>query len=31
MKISEMQKKIMEIFFDFETIAFEQVALNTRF
>ena len=26
-----MQKKIQEIFLDFEVIAFELVALNTRF
>ena len=26
-----MQKKIQKIFFDFEIIAFELVALNTRF
>ena len=26
-----MQKKIEQIFFDFEIIAFELVALNTRF
>ena len=26
-----MQKKIEKIFFDFEIIAFELVALNTRF
>ena len=26
-----MQKKIKEIFFDFEIIAFELVSLNTRF
>ena len=26
-----MQKKVQKIFFDFETIAFELVALNTRF
>ena len=26
-----MQKKVQKIFLDFETIAFELVALNTRF
>ena len=26
-----MQKKFLKIFFDFEMIAFELVALNTRF
>ena len=31
MQISEMQKKIQQIFFDFEIIAFELVSLNTRF
>ena len=31
MAISEMQKKIEKIYFDFEMIAFELVALNTRF
>ena len=31
MQIPEMEKKIEEIFFDFERIAFELVALNTRF
>ena len=29
--ILTMQKKILKIFFDFEMIAFELVALNTRF
>ena len=29
--ISETQKKIAKIIFDFEMIAFELVALNTRF
>ena len=31
MQISEMQKKIQKIFFDFEISAFELVALDTRF
>ena len=31
MQISEMQKKIEKIFFDFEIIAFELVPLDTRF
>ena len=31
MKISEMQKIIEQIFFDFEIIASEFVALDTRF
>ena len=31
MHISEMQKKIMKIFFDLEIIAFKLVALNTWF
>ena len=31
MKISEMQKKIEKIFFDFEIIAFELVPLDTGF
>ena len=31
MQIPIMQKKIPEIFFDFEIIAFELVALETRF
>ena len=31
MNISEMQKKIQKIFFDFEIIAFELVPLDTRF
>ena len=31
MSISEMQKNIRKIFFDSEIIAFELVALNTRF
>ena len=30
-QISEMQKKIKKISFDFEIIAFELVALTTRF
>ena len=31
MQISELQEKIQKIFFDLEIIAFELVALNTRF
>ena len=31
MQIPGMEKKIEKIFFDFEKIAFEMVALNTRF
>ena len=31
MSIPAMQKKIEQIFFDFEIIAFELVALNNRF
>ena len=31
MEIPQMQKKIEQILFDFEIIAFELVALNTRF
>ena len=31
MYFSEMQKKIKQIFFGFEIIAFELVVLNTRF
>ena len=31
MEISEMQKKIMKRFFDFEIIVFDMVALGTRF
>ena len=31
MEIPEMQKKVEKIFLDFQTIAFELVALNTRF
>ena len=31
MQISEMRKKIEEMFFDFEKIANELVGLNTRF
>ena len=31
MEISEMQKKIEKIFFDFERIAFELVPLDARF
>ena len=31
MHISKMQKKIEKIFFDFEIIAFELVALDTRY
>ena len=31
MQIPETQKKIEKTFFDFEIIAFEFVALNTRF
>ena len=31
MQILEMQQKIQKVFFHFEIIAFELVALNTRF
>ena len=31
MRISEMRKKIKQIFFDFEIIAFELVPLEPRF
>ena len=31
MQIPETQKKIQKIFFDLELIAFELIALNTRF
>ena len=31
MQMLEMQQKVEKIFFDFEIIAFELVALDTRF